>query len=429
MAIRARGANAKLALAFETTYGVPPASGYFFVPFVSANLGEEQNLIDSELLGQGREPQDPSQDVINNTGDIVVPVCARNMGLWLKGLMGAPTSTQGKAATGNYLFSANPANNSILTINGTTWTFVSALTTGNQLLIGATLTDTINNAVLALNASADANTSAATYFADTDNKKINIVHDTIGTAGNSFTIVAGTSPATNATASGATLSGGAATGNYNHVFTSGAANLLSLSLETQLTDAGSYGMNYGASIGKMAIALQRSGLLNATMSVVAQGETRAGSSAAGSPSTLALSRLAQFSGQILRDGTSLGDVVSGNVTFDNGLDPVEVIRNDGRIGGVDAGPIVSSGEFVLRFKDTVALGLATNFTPITLQYGWSNPAGHSLTIVEHRVFLPKPKLPISGPGGVQGTFQWKGAKHPTIGRTTTITLVNDQSSY
>ena len=46
---RAQGARAQMALAFETTYGTPPASGYTRMPFASTTLGAEQPLIDNEL--------------------------------------------------------------------------------------------------------------------------------------------------------------------------------------------------------------------------------------------------------------------------------------------------------------------------------------------------------------------------------------------
>ncbi|HYE79449.1 MAG TPA: phage tail tube protein, partial [bacterium] len=132
---RARGANSALNVAFEAVYGVPPPSGFFTLPFVSHSLGEEQNLVENDVLGFGREPQAPSLDVIVNDGDVVVPWDLRNAGIWLKGTFGAPTTTQGVAATGSYTFSAQPANNSIITVGGQAFTFVTGVPTANQIKI------------------------------------------------------------------------------------------------------------------------------------------------------------------------------------------------------------------------------------------------------------------------------------------------------
>ena len=90
---RAHGARAQAALAFESTYGTAPASGFTKVPFASCNIGAMQSLNESELLGNGRDPQAPTPDVINVDGDITVPVDAGNFGLWLKALFGAPVTS------------------------------------------------------------------------------------------------------------------------------------------------------------------------------------------------------------------------------------------------------------------------------------------------------------------------------------------------
>ncbi|MBI3674090.1 MAG: hypothetical protein HY245_11895 [Rhizobiales bacterium] len=123
---RAQGANALLNLAFETTYGTVPGSGFKKVPFVSASLGEQQNLIDSDLLGFGRDPQIPVRDIINNDGDVVVPLDLRNLGYWLKLLLGTPTTTTGVAATGSFTFTAQPTTSATITIGGTAFTFVAS---------------------------------------------------------------------------------------------------------------------------------------------------------------------------------------------------------------------------------------------------------------------------------------------------------------
>ena len=62
-----------MALAFETTYGTPPVSGYTKMPFTSTTLGAEQPLQTSELLGYGRDPQAPIKDAV--TADGRTPDC------------------------------------------------------------------------------------------------------------------------------------------------------------------------------------------------------------------------------------------------------------------------------------------------------------------------------------------------------------------
>ncbi|ALK09003.1 phage tail tube protein [Blastochloris viridis] len=426
---RARGANAVMAMAFETTYGTSPGSGYKKVPFVSAALGEQQNLIESDLLGYGREPQPPARDVINNDGDVVVPLDLRNFGTWLKLVFGNPTTTQGVAATGAVTFSAQPANNATITIGGAPWTFVSSGVTGDKSLIGATLQETLANAVIGLNKSATVALTGQTYALDLTGTIILITSKTIGTGGNSVTLAASTSPASNGTVSGATLSGGSASGPYNHVFTSGALSLPSASIEVGLPEVPSYGMNFGAMADKVSIQLQRSGLLNATLSLIAQGETRAATSGAGTPTETALERFSQFSGAIRRDGVPLGNVVSGTFTYANGLDKVEIIRSDGRIAGADPAMLAVTGQIGVRFADTTLLDLAVGGTAVELVFEWSISASKLLRFVAHAVYLPRPKLPISGPGGVQATFDWQAAKHSTLGKTCTATLINDVASY
>ncbi|HEY4112861.1 MAG TPA: phage tail tube protein [Rhizomicrobium sp.] len=427
---RARGANAQLCVAYESTYGTPPGSGFYKVPFVSANIGDEQDLIASDLLGQGRDPADPAQDVINNAGDIVVPVDLRNFGLWLKGLLGAPTTVEGVAATASWVFSAQPATSATISPNGVDFTFVASDPGDGDILIGATLYDTVVNAVQALNASTDTDVNVATYSMDLKGTTIFATYDTVGTGGNAFTLAASTSPASHATVSGATMSGGAASGGYQHTFASGALTLPSLSGEIGNVDIASYAMNYGIGIDKIAINLARSGLLNATVSTINQGESaRTGSSAAGSPTVLQLLRFAQFTGSVTRLGATLGDVVSGNFTAANNLDKVEVIRPDGRIAGVDPAEASYTGQVVIRFKDTALMALATAGEPVDLTYSWQIAANQTLEFIFHRVFLPKPKVPITGPGAVQATFDWQGAKDPTVGRACTVVLCNDVSSY
>ena len=101
---RAYGWNARFLLGFESAYGNPPTLGEFhLLPFISSDLDSAQGLIESNVLGLGRDPTQPYQDVINVDGDIVVPVDLRNIGHWLKAVFGSPeTGVSDASESGTY---------------------------------------------------------------------------------------------------------------------------------------------------------------------------------------------------------------------------------------------------------------------------------------------------------------------------------------
>lgn len=218
-------------------------------------------------------------------------------------------------------------------------------------------------------------------------------------------------------------------GVFTHTFVSGALTLPSMSIEVGMPEVPSYGMNFGVRANSMKIQLQRSGLLNATMSLIAQGETKAGVSGAGSPAEAAIERFSQFMGEIKRDGTSLGHIVSAELTYSNNLDKVEVIRPDGRIEDADPAMVGVTGTVNIRFADTVLLDQAVAGTACELSFGWAINANKSLLFTVHEVYLPKPKQPITGPGGIQAAFAFQAAEDPALQKTMTVALENDVSTY
>ena len=115
-------------------------------------------------------------------------------------------------ATGSAVFTANPANSDTLTIGGTTVTFVTALTSGIQCLIGATLANTLANLIAVLSTSVDANLIKFTY-GSAAGTTLNLAANPaqlVGTAGNALTLAKSSSVIT---LSGATLANGTGTGN------------------------------------------------------------------------------------------------------------------------------------------------------------------------------------------------------------------------
>ncbi|MEF2553583.1 phage tail tube protein [Aurantimonas sp. A2-1-M11] len=65
-----------------------PASGFTRMPFASTSLGAEQPLLNSDLLGYGRDPLAPIKDAVTADGDVVVPLDAEAFGFWLKAAFG-----------------------------------------------------------------------------------------------------------------------------------------------------------------------------------------------------------------------------------------------------------------------------------------------------------------------------------------------------
>ena len=92
---RAIGANSKLYMAVEATYGTPPGGDWRLMPFVSCDLGAEQPFIDADVIGlaPNRDVAPPFRDVVTVQGQAVVPVDLEFIGDWLRLLLGPPTTT------------------------------------------------------------------------------------------------------------------------------------------------------------------------------------------------------------------------------------------------------------------------------------------------------------------------------------------------
>ena len=173
-----------------------------------------------------------------------------------------------------------------------------------------------------------------------------------------------------------------------------------------------YAMYTGCVCDQLSWQMARSGLLTATARLVAQGESVAAATAAGTPTSLALQRFGHFNGAITRNGSPLGNVISAEVTYSNGLDRIETIRNDGRIEGADPGMAALTGRVEVRFADTALITQAIDGTPCELVFAWSLGANASFTFTAHAVYLPRPRIEIPGPQGIQATFDWQAATQP-----------------
>lgn len=220
---------------------------------------------------------------------------------------------------------------------------------------------------------------------------------------------------------------GPVSGKYTHTFKSGAGTIPSMSIEYGNPDGPVFSTNYGAAVNQLKIGMARSGMLNASLSVIAQGESDPGTiSIAGSAAPLTGPRFAQATGAVTVDGAAAADILSADLGYTNNLEKLEVIREDGRIGGFDPGVCRASGSITTRFATLALYNKARGKLPVALSFGWKTDIA-SLVFTLPRVFLPKPKRSVSGPKGIQAVFNWQASG--AAAAQLTAVLVNDVASY
>lgn len=214
-----------------------------------------------------------------------------------------------------------------------------------------------------------------------------------------------------------------------HVFISGKTALPAFSVEKALPEVPSYDMYLGVQAGSLSFDLAPTGPANATIALMGLNETTAAVTGAGTTTLAPIQRFFRPSGYIKKDGATLGKVTGGSVQFSNGLAPVQTIRNDNRIESIDLGTSTAGGDLRVRFADTTLKTQAVAGTPCSLEYGFAVSATKSIKFEFPRVFLSRPGIEISGPGGIELPVSWQAAFDTTIGAMMRVTLINQQAAY
>lgn len=223
-------------------------------------------------------------------------------------------------------------------------------------------------------------------------------------------------------------------GKFTHVFTSGADDLPSLTLEKghpKLTTK-RFELITGFVCGALNFDLARTGPASAAIDGIAQGSTILTATKDSAPEAYALRRFFQNRASIKMEGGQLANVTAGSFNFTNNIAGVETIRDDGKIDGVDTGEARASGSVTVRLgSDTTISDAISAETPVSLEVGYSMPGaeGYALKFVMPRVFLPKVKESIEGPGGIDQQYDWQAAYDADAGHMMQVTLINDVESY
>ncbi|RCK32490.1 hypothetical protein TH9_12205 [Thalassospira xiamenensis] len=223
-------------------------------------------------------------------------------------------------------------------------------------------------------------------------------------------------------------------GTYDHVFTSGGDDLPSMTIEKghpKLTTQ-RFELITGFICGSISFDLARTGPASASIEGIAQGSTIQTATKDSAPVAYALRRFFQNRASIKMAGGQLANVTAGSFNFTNNIEGVETIRDDGKIDGVDTGEARASGSVTVRLgSDTTISDAISAETPVSMEVGYSMPGaeGFKLTFVMPRVFLPKVKESIEGPGGIDQQYDWQAAFDSVAGHMMQVTLTNDVEEY
>ncbi|MCG8354322.1 MAG: phage tail tube protein [Kiloniellales bacterium] len=433
---RALGANVKLRAKLASAaagYGSQPGGNWTEIRAISNGLAKNQALERTPLLGGGRDPERPERGPIDVAGQIVVPIDKRMFAWWLYLGLGAPTTTGPLGARGWIGFASNPADTDTITLDGVAWTFVAGAPVGNQTQIGADLAATLDQLVIDLNGSVDANIAAATY--SRSGHRLEIDHDTADATGNSYTLA---TDIASAVLSNVTLYGG---GLYKHLFVSdkrqgGVPILLpDMAIETEHADiAGEtdgFVVRAGAMLNSMQISRQRSGTAQATLEMIAQSEQTFPATQAGTPNALALDRFFNFKGNFYVDEVEVANLSTAELTVGNNLTVFEGLRRDGLIAGLDPGETQIGLNLTARFSNNTVKQRVEAEEAIAVRLGFVDRVdGMELEFLLHQVDLPSGSAPVEGPGPVEVTYSdGQGSRETGVDRALTVSLWNDVTDY
>lgn len=216
---------------------------------------------------------------------------------------------------------------------------------------------------------------------------------------------------------------------YTHAFVSNGWTLPSATFENQHPDATAYPLMTGAQASGFSISFQPGGqVLTMSMPMIARAETPDTESNAGSPTSLSYRRFSPRAVTVNRNGSALANVLSMDMTYSNGLEAVRTVASDGNIAGAERAKGSFTCSYTVRFTNGALMTQALAGTDE--DYGFVFTSGsNTLTMAMPRGYLPIPKREISGPGGIDVTFEAMFAQASNGDPMLTTTLVNSVASY
>jgi hypothetical protein len=224
---------------------------------------------------------------------------------------------------------------------------------------------------------------------------------------------------------------------WEHVFTSGEANLPSATLEIPF-GASRIKVVDGAMVNGFTFGLDKAaGYRTFSLDILARDVTDLGQSAssiAGTPVALpARSKVPAAKGLVRFNDTLSGTIVGGDMAVANNLEAINFADGNAYAGAMDPGDFAFSGSPRFRFKRGDALNgildlFADEATPFKMEMEYQISATRTLIITAPRCFAPHTVPSIDGPGPVEfspsGAIMAKQTVGGSAAPALTVTLKN-----
>lgn len=405
---QAKGALMQLLLQRETTFRtLPSPADAVKLPFTKYDLGRDPRKVKDDSISSSPLPGKSGcgdaivQGTINSILDL------RGVGYWLALLLGVPTA--------HAAVTAQPVN-----VTGVTVNYAEAGTTAGN----GTLSFVFSGTTLAWKAQGDAtagtpvDVSAGGYFTLES-----------GTAGHSIhvTVAAGALPGVDKSDATIAVSGTLKT----HVFPFDLADRPSTLLELGHTDIGKYYRTLGAKVNSLQydITAQEQ---NIALAIIAGAETEEAAVFDSTPTILTPLR-GCGSGGLLSDGSgsTLGQVVSGDISVSNGMNGQSLADGLEGFGLIEQGEMTVGGKIKTVFDGAGAYALARASTSTRMRVGSKASNGSdifSLVWDCPNVELVEKAPPKEGKSGLYAELDWM-AHRDSAGNLPLVMLTNDVASY
>lgn len=221
-------------------------------------------------------------------------------------------------------------------------------------------------------------------------------------------------------------------GPWVHVFGSGTDSLPSATIEEQFPDVSPAMFNLGLGVmgNGCTFNFEPNGRAYMEMDLLASSITpEAATVTGGSEIAHLVERFTQAHVVLKRAGTALAKVVSASLQFSNSLEEVYYVGGAGLVGDLVPGLVNVGGTIVARLHPGLSATLfsdADTEATFTLEFEFAK-SPHELALFMDLAEVGRPQIEISGPGGVQATFNWVASKS-TGQPGFRATLTNDQDN-